>query len=48
MSQLNLNQITDAGTVDSSWKSLYKVGGVAALIIVLVTLLDICIIFLPG
>jgi len=48
MSQLKLNRVTDAEITDSSWKSLYKVGGVAALIIVLVTLLDICIIFLPG
>lgn len=48
MSQLNLNQITDAGTADSSWKSLYKVGGTAALITLLVTLLDIIISFLLG
>lgn len=33
MSQLKLNQITDAEITDSSWKSLYKVGGVAALIL---------------
>ncbi len=32
MSSLKLNQVTDAETADSSWKSLYRIGGVAALI----------------
>lgn len=32
MSQLKPNQVTDAETVDSPWKGLYKVAGVAALI----------------
>ncbi len=27
-----MDQVTDAGTADSAYKSLYKVGGVAALI----------------
>jgi hypothetical protein len=27
-----MNQVTNAGTSDSDWKSLYKVGAVAALI----------------
>ena len=29
-----MNQVTDAETADSAWKSLYRVGGAAALIIV--------------
>jgi predicted neutral ceramidase superfamily lipid hydrolase len=33
---------------DSSWKSLYRVGGIAALIAVLAGLVDIFIMFLPG
>ena len=32
MSQLKMNQVTNAQTSDSDWKSLYRVGGVAALI----------------
>lgn len=27
-----MNQVTDVETADSNWKSLYKVGGAAALI----------------
>ncbi len=34
MSQLKLNQVTDAETADSNWKGLYKIGGAAALIAV--------------
>jgi len=30
----SMNQVTDAETADSAWKSLYRVGGAAALIIV--------------
>lgn len=48
MSQLKPNQITDAETTDSNWKSLYKAGGAAALIAVLVGLSEIIITFLPG
>ena len=43
-----MNQVTDAETTDSNWKSLYKVGGAAALIAVLVGLIEIIITFLPG
>jgi hypothetical protein len=32
MFQLKQNQVTDVEMADSNWKSLYKVGGVAALI----------------
>jgi hypothetical protein len=41
MSQLNLNQITDVDTADSSWKSLYKIAGATVMIAVLLMLLDI-------
>ena len=34
MSQLKPNQVADAETVDSRWKDLYKIAGVAALIMV--------------
>ncbi|HEY3367969.1 MAG TPA: DUF4386 family protein [Symbiobacteriaceae bacterium] len=37
-----------AETVDSRWKSLYKVGATTALIVVLVSLLDVILTFLPG
>lgn len=48
MSQSNLNQVTDAEIADSNWKSLYKLGGAAALMAVLVGLSEIIITFLPG
>jgi len=48
MSQLKLNHVTDAETADFRWKSLYKVGGTTALIVVLVGLMEIFITFLPG
>jgi hypothetical protein len=48
MSQLEQNQATDAEIEDLPWKSLYKVGGTVALIVVLVALLDIIITFFPG
>lgn len=48
MSQLKLNQVTDAEIADSNWKSLYKVGAASALIVVLVALMEIIITFLPG
>lgn len=32
MSQLKQNQLTNAETTDATWKGLYKIGGVAALI----------------
>jgi len=37
-----------AETADSSWKSLYKVGGTTALIVVLLALLDCGIVVLSG
>jgi hypothetical protein len=36
MSQLELNQVADAETADSRWNWLYKIGGVAALISVVI------------
>jgi len=48
MSQLELKQVPDAGTAESGWKSLYKIGGVTALISVVVVLAEIAITFLPG
>ena len=40
--------MANTGTVDSNWKSLCKLGGVAALLIVLTALSEIIITFLPG
>jgi hypothetical protein len=37
MSQLKQNQVTDAETADSRWNWLYKIGGIAALIVVVLT-----------
>lgn len=38
MARLNLNQVTNSEMVDPNWKVLYKVGGSAALIMVLIIL----------
>lgn len=43
-----MNQVTNAEPVDSNWQSLYKIGGMAALVAVLVGLIEIAITFLPG
>jgi uncharacterized membrane protein len=43
-----INQVTNAETTDSTWRSLYKIGGAAALCIVLTALIEIIITFLPG
>jgi hypothetical protein len=40
--------VAGAETAEPSWKALYKVGGTAALLIVLTGLLEIAITFLPG
>jgi hypothetical protein len=48
MSKTTINQITDSDTQESNWKSLYRLGGVAALSTVLVGLVEIGITFLPG
>jgi hypothetical protein len=48
MSQNKQNQITDVDLADSNWKSLYKVAGTAALLALLVMVLEIFITLLPG
>lgn len=49
MSQTNQSRDTEAETADPSWKSLYILGAAAALISVLLVLLDIFVsILLPG
>ncbi|RJQ28418.1 MAG: DUF4386 family protein [Peptococcaceae bacterium] len=41
MSSLKQNQVADAETADSAWKTLYKVAGVAALVAMSANLLDV-------
>ncbi len=48
MSQSEQNQSADAAAADSGWKNLYKVGGAAAVLILLTSLTEILITFLPG
>jgi hypothetical protein len=48
MIQLNLKQTVDYDKVESSWKGLYRLGGIAAFIALVGTLLDISITFIPG
>ena len=43
-----VNQVTDTEIADSHWNSLYKIGGTAALIVVLVALIEIIVTFSPG
>ena len=42
------NQVTKLETSDTNWTTLYKVGGIAALLAVLVALTDITLTFLPA
>ena len=48
MSQPELKQVIEAGTAESGWKSLYKVGGTTVLIVVLIPLAEVGISYLPG
>ncbi len=48
MSQSELRQNFDAETADPGWKSLYRVGGITALIMVVFPLAEVAISFLPG
>jgi hypothetical protein len=48
MLQTNNNHIADEDTIDMSWRGFFKIGGVAALLTILVGLLEIVITFLPG
>lgn len=43
MSQLNPNKVTDTETADSRWKSLYKVGGAAALLAAVLLSIEVII-----
>lgn len=43
MSQLKQNQLTDVKIADSNWKSLYKFGGVAALIVAVLFPIEIIV-----
>ncbi len=43
MSQLKLNRINNAETSDSGWKSLYRVGGAAALIVAVLLPIEIIV-----
>ncbi|MBA7500966.1 MAG: DUF4386 family protein [Clostridia bacterium] len=43
MSQLRLNQVTDAKTADSHWKGLYRIGGAAGLIVVVLLPIEIIV-----
>ncbi len=47
MSQSLSIPVPKANTASSGWESLYQLGGVAALVIILVSLLDIVITFFP-
>ncbi|MGO9232131.1 MAG: DUF4386 family protein [Bryobacteraceae bacterium] len=48
MSQSELKQAIGAGTAESNWKSLYKLGGTTVLIVAVIPLVEIGIGFLPG
>ena len=48
MSESELRQVINAVTADSGWKSLYKIGGITALIMVVIPLAEVAISFLPG
>lgn len=46
MSQLQSNEITDTETADPRWKDLYKIGGVTAIIEVIIPLLAVIAFFI--
>ncbi|HKM79936.1 MAG TPA: hypothetical protein VJY15_03115 [Candidatus Acidoferrum sp.] len=48
MSQSEPRRVFDAETADPGWKSLYRVGGITALIMVVFPLAEVAISFLPG
>ena len=48
MPQSEPRQVIDAVTADAGWKSLYRVGGITALIMVVFPLAEVAISFLPG
>jgi hypothetical protein len=48
VSQSERRQAVDAQTADPGWKSLYRVGGITALVMVVFPLAEVAISFLPG
>jgi hypothetical protein len=48
MSQIPQIQVSDPKNAASGWESVYKLGGAAALVIILVSLLDLVLTFLPA
>ena len=46
MSQLKQNKLTDVETIDSAWISLYKVGGVSALLTAVLIPISIIVFFI--
>jgi len=48
VSQSGLKQVIDAGTAESGWKGLCKLGGITALIVAVGPLAEVLIGFLPG
>jgi hypothetical protein len=48
MIQLNQNHITKTEDIDSNWKTIYKLGGVTAIMAIMGTLIDITLAFIPG
>ena len=48
MAELKHNQIIDKQTTDIGWNSIYNIAGVACLIVVFITIIDIIITFIPG
>lgn len=48
MSPITLTHGNDAAGASTGWKSLYKIGGAAALVVTLVSLLDLLLTFLPA
>ena len=48
MPALALGQVVSAEKTDSGWTNSYRIGGVAALVVLLAGLLDILVTFLPG
>lgn len=47
MVQLNQNHILKTEDIDSNWKTIYKLGGITAILAIMGTLLDITLTFLP-
>jgi hypothetical protein len=48
MSQLKLNQVTDAETIDSDWKGLCRIGGMAAIILIVYSIVTMVVLVILG